>query len=113
MKPTTALKLKAMLMLLLAVFGCGNSGSYSVRNVERLIEQNLKPGDPDRQIVEFFKRNGFPYSFNNFERRYQSYVPKSEQIDSRGVKSVITIDIYVNEDRSFKRVEVRKAYTYL
>jgi hypothetical protein len=84
-----------------------------VADIEQLIQQNLKPGDPDAKIVEFLKRNGFPYNFNEFEHRYESGVPKSEETDSKGVKSVITINIYVNDNRSFKKAEVRKAYTYL
>jgi len=84
-----------------------------VSDVERMIQQNLKPNDPDAKIVEFLTQSSFPYNFNEFEHRYESYVPKSQNTDSKGMGSVIGIDIYVNEDRSFKKVMVETVYTYL
>lgn len=102
-----------MLIPLLAIFGCQDKDKAAVAEVEKLIQQNLKPGDSDAKIVEFFKQNQFPYSFDNFNHRYQSGVPKSEKTDAKGVKSAIAIYIYVNQDRSFQKAEVQMVYTYL
>jgi hypothetical protein len=107
------LKIICMLIPLLAIFGCQDKDKAAVTEVEKLILQNLKPGDPDAKIVEFFKQNKFPYSFDDFNHRYQSGVPSSEKTDSKGVKSVIAIYIYVNQDRSFQKAEVQMVYTYL
>ena len=110
-----AMKLKLIFMLIpiFAIFGCNDKGDPSVAEVEKLIQQNLKPGDPDAKVVDLLNRSGFPYNFNEFELRYESYMPKSQTTDFNGMESVIGIDIYVNKDRSFKRAEVRKVFTYL
>lgn len=107
------LKLIFILIPLFAIFGCSDKGDPSVAEVEALIQKNLIPGDSGEKIVELLNRRGFPYNFNEFELRYESYAPKSQATNSKGVKSVIAIDIYVNKDRSFKRAEVRKVFTYL
>jgi hypothetical protein len=110
-----AMKLKPLVVLipLFAICGCNHKGVPSVAEVEHLIQHNLKPGDPDAKVIALLNQSDFPYSFNEFELRYESHVPKSRATDFKGMKSVIGIDIYVNEDRSFKRAEVRKVFTYL
>jgi hypothetical protein len=110
-----SLTLRIILLLLpfLAMVSCYGKESPSVADIEKLIQQNLKPGDPADKIETFLKQNGFPYNFDAFAHRYESSVPKSESTDAKGVKSVITINIYVNEDRTFQKAEVRTVYTYL
>jgi hypothetical protein len=82
-------------------------------DIEQQIERNLKYGDSDAKILAFFQQNGLPYNFNKYERRYESGLPKSEDVDSKGVKSVVIINIYVNDNGSFKSAEIKKIYTYL
>ena len=107
-----AIKIILILILLLAMFGCKDKDREAVAEVDRLIHQNLKPGDPSLKIEAFFKQRNFSYSFDNFNHRYQGGLPSSEKTDKKGVESVIAIYIYVNEDRSFKEAEVRMVYTY-
>ncbi len=111
--PRTLKMMLIMLLPALAVFGCHEKDREAVAQVEQLIQQNLKPGDPATKIEEFLKQHGFPYNFNEFEHRYETGVPASRKTDSKGVESVITINIYVNPDRSFQRAEVRTTNTYL
>jgi hypothetical protein len=107
------LKIILMLLPLLAMFGCQDKDKAAVAEVEKLIQQNLKPGDPSAKIEAFFKQHDLPYGFDGLNQRYQSRVPSSEKTDSKGVKSSIGMYIYVNKDRSFQKAEVRMDYTYL
>lgn len=102
-----------MLLPLLAIFGCNDKDRVAVAEMEKLIHQNLKLGDPAAKIEEFFKQNKLPYDFDRFDQMYQCRIPASEKTDGKGVQSVILIHIYVSEDRSFKKAEVRVSYTYL
>jgi hypothetical protein len=98
-----------MLFPLLAMYGCQDKDKAAVADMEGLIQQNLKPGDPAAKIEAFFKQHNLPYGFDRFNQRYESTM----DLPGRKIESVVTIYIYVNEDRSFKRAEVRMSYTYL
>jgi hypothetical protein len=101
-----------MLLTMLAVFGCHDQNRQdreAVADMEKLIQQNLKPGDPDAKIEAFFKQHNLSYAFDRFNQGYESGV----RLKDRKIESVVTICIYVNPDRSFNKAEVRMSYTYL
>jgi len=101
-----------MLLPLLAMFGCQDKDRAAVAEVQKLFDQNLKPGDPDSKIVALFKQHNIPYDFDRFGFGYQSTIPASRKTDWKGVESVITIYVHLNQDRSFKSVDVRMSYTW-
>jgi hypothetical protein len=109
----TLMMISLMLLFPLAMFGCHDKDRDAVAEVQKLIQQNLKPGDSQAKIEAFFKENKLPYDFDRFNQLYLSGIPSSRKTDSKGVESVITIKIYVNQDRSFQKADVRMSYTYL
>jgi hypothetical protein len=98
-----------MLFPLLAMFGCKDKDKAAVADMERLIQLNLKPGDPDTKIETFFRQHKLPYGFDRFGQGYQATMT----LEGRAIESVVTIYVYVNGDHSFKRAEVRMSYTSL
>ena len=109
--PRTLKMILIMLIPALAVFGCHDKDREAVAQIQQLIQQNLKPGDPAAKIEAFLQAKKIPYGFDGFAKRYQCRVPSSARTDARGVESVVLIYIYVNADHSFQRAEVEAGYT--
>jgi hypothetical protein len=105
-------KILFLALPLFAVVACRGDG-VAVVDIEKLIHQNLKLADPDAKIVKFFEQNKFPYSFDQFNQRYQAAVPSSRKRNFIGVESAIEIYIAVDKNRSFLSARVEKSYTYL
>jgi hypothetical protein len=97
---------------LFALSAC-HAREVGAADLQKLIQQSLKPGDSGAEIVRFFEEHKLPYDFDLVNQRYESVVPASQQRNIIGVKSAISIYIYVNKDRSFQRAEVEKFYTYI
>ena len=89
------------------------SDQEEVQVVKQQIERELKPGDPEAAILALIKKTGWAYTFNPFDGRFECSVPSSRKTDERGVRSLLTINIYVDEKRAFKRAEVRMLYRYV
>jgi len=84
----------------------------AVHQAESSINQALHAGDSDAKIEAFLRRRGWPFDFDPFNWRYQSRVPGSERPSIIGDSEVI-LYIYVAQDRSFQKAEVRRVYTSL
>jgi len=82
----------------------------SVKELENLINDNLKPGDPAEKIEAFLGAQGWPYSYDDLVRRYQSHYPDGDVNKPYLIKAV-AIWIYVDESKSFQRVVVEEVYT--
>lgn len=101
-----------MAFFLLPLFGCHfrDQDREAVVEIEQLLERHLKPGDPASAIEEALRRNGLPFSYDRFSHSYLSSVPSSRKTDWKGMERLIQIQIFVNEDGSLKRTEVRMVY---
>lgn len=93
--------------------GCQPAANVSPMSIQQDIQASLKPGDSKDKIIEFFNRHNYPYSYNEFLNRFESSVPSSQARNIIGVKSVIIINIYVDNNGDFTRSEVQTVNTYI
>lgn len=89
---------------------CADPNVMNTRELTALIEENLSPGDSAEDIEAFLEAQGWPYSYDRFAQRYQTGYPEGD-VDNLFTKKVVAIWIYVDESKSFSRVEVENIYT--
>ena len=85
----------------------------TIKELETLINDGLSPGDSSQKIESFLDSQGFSFDYDRHSKRYQVGYPGGRKTKESGVKEAIVVRIYVNDDKSFKEVEVKKVYTYL
>ena len=80
--------------------GC-MGGGMSAEEIENLVNSHLKKGDGEEKIISFFESQQWPYSYDRFTKRFQARDPSEE-----GNKIVNQVLIYVDDSKSFLKVEV-------
>ena len=90
------------------MLGCLSTLDTTPDEVEAKINSSLKPGDSAELIEKYFDEEGLGLSYDRFANRYNSIIrhPKSNY-------HAITIDVYVDEEKRFIRVEANDSYTLL
>jgi hypothetical protein len=105
--------MKALPLLMIAaallLVGCSDDDLLRA-SVEKEMHASLSVGDTRDKIERTLNEKKMPFSFNQFEHRYETGVDPKEK---RRVKRVITVDIYVDGSDRLTRFEVRNTYTYL
>lgn len=84
----------------------------NTKELETLINQNLKPGDSSEKIEAFLKEQKWPFAYDRFSSRYSTRYPEGD-LDNAFIKKGIAIWIYVDESKAFARAEVEEVYTGL
>ena len=106
----------AIVLSLLCCFSVGckkhPKGVMNDKELKAYVEGQLKVGDSKEKIEQFFRDNGWNYSFNRFEPRYEAHY-KAGDIDTFFQMSGVSIDVYLDENSTVKKIEVDRAYTGL
>jgi len=93
--------------------GCYINKGLTKDQIEKIINENLKYGDPETEIINFLDTQKWGYSYDTSLKRYQVRCPISEK--KRYILSTreIFIDIYVDSEKSnsFKYADVIYLYT--
>lgn len=108
------------IILSVAVFfnaGCGGgepivlSGVNKTKAVEvrGLIEAELRVGSTSDDIEIFFEKHDIGYSYIRFDERYHGII--RDVSESKEVDQAVTINIYVDKNKSFKSSEVDDSFT--
>lgn len=74
----------------------------------RTIVKELKVGSPEAEVVEFFKRHGWKFYFDDSDARFVGEVYRS-----REKSHVVTAYIYVNAKKELVRSDVRIDVTFI
>lgn len=93
--------------------GCSNTENFmTINELESLINSHLSPGDSHEKIEKFLREQGFPFGYDRFRKRYYSEYPPARKKYKSGMEETVAVDIYVDDDKTFKDAVVRKLYTY-
>lgn len=105
--------IKPALIILLCIFLIECIGTnMNKKQIEKLINQNLKPGDSESKIVIFFESQGWLYEYDKYSERFQAKSPGTLTnyfIFEKGIQ----IYIYLDENMLFKKAEVIEVYSSL
>ena len=111
--------MKTAIILLLVSVCCIFAGCkrrhqevMSDKELKSYVEVHLKKGDSKETIEKFFQDNGWQYSFNEFEPRYEVHY-KPGDVDTWFEMSGVGIFVYINEKGLLKKIEIDRAYTGL
>lgn len=87
---------------------CSPTLDVTPDQAEQKINAALSPGDSSAKIEAYFKIEGLGATYNKFGKRYQSIIrhPDSDF-------HAITIHVYVDENKTFLKVEADDSYTFL
>ena len=96
----------------LLLSACSNPDVMSVKELDSLINEHLSPGDSSEKIEEFLKEQDWPVRYDRFRKRYSSEYSPARKKYATGMKETVGVDIYVNDDMTFKEAVVEKVYTY-
>ena len=77
-----------------------------------LINEHLNPGDSAEKIEEFLREQDWPFGYDRFNKRYYSEYTPARKKYATGMKETVSVNIYVNDDMTFKEAVVEKVYTY-
>lgn len=105
---------KAMFFILVALTlstGC-SANMVTSKKIEKLISENLEPGDPFDTIEEFLRGQNLSFTYDRFSSRYSSIIRDPAWYKPKGYHSIV-IHIYVDENKAFQRAEVRDSYTLI
>ena len=94
-----------------AIFGADDENVLTVQSTRKLIAENLRAGDGEEKIIQFFETHRWTYSYDKYTHRYQTGPPDEEE-NSKPSDPVIAVWIYVDLSGSFQRAKVRKVYTF-
>ena len=98
-----------LLIIIICIFliGC-NDEEYTMKlkQMEDLINKNLKLGDSEGKITSFLESQGWLYEYDEYAKRFQGRDPDLKPINVIYGKKGHQIYIYVDETKSFKRAEV-------
>lgn len=95
-------------LLFFGCIGCSVlSDNIYKKNTEKLINQNLKPGDPEEKIIKFMKSQGWNYSYDDFSNCFQISDPKNKIKKIFISDTFREINIYVDKSKSFVKGEVQ------
>lgn len=106
MKPPFLLLL--MLLALPLLVACGSTLDVTASEVEQKISSELSPGDGYGKIEAYFEKEGLPFSYDEFNSRYQSIIRETDSSFH-----AIVIYVYVDGDRNFIKAETIDSYTGL
>lgn len=98
---------KACLGIIFFCSGC-NGDVMSKADIEKVISENLKPGNENQKIIEFFESQSWVFGFDRHQSRYQARNP--EEDGRSGFLGGYQIYIYVNDNKEFVRAEVEKVF---
>jgi len=109
------LKLYIIIISILFIFlnGCQNEKILKKEQVEKIINENLKSGDPENRIINFLDAQKWLYEFDSCQKRYQILCPNCEKKRYILTARQIYIYIYIDTENSnsFKYAEVLHIYT--
>ena len=106
------IKLVSFLLIMLTITtGCAEDAVTSGK-IEKLIGETLEVGDSSLEIESFLKQNEITFAFDRFNVRYQGLINDPSKYKPEGYHSIV-IYIYVDENKAFKRAEVRDSYTII
>jgi hypothetical protein len=83
------------------LFGCANGNAMSPEELKILVNQNLKPGDSEEEIIAFLEEQEWNYAFARLLNRYSARDPSDK--DTGGEKHIL---IHVDGSKAFLSVEV-------
>jgi len=112
MNPPLRKRVLLFLVATVALQGCHRNQDW-VKETTAIINRALKPGDPVSKVEAFLNAHGYPINYNPFDNRYESGDPRSKHYTAPGVEAVVTFNINLNADKTFKSAEVRMTYTSL
>jgi hypothetical protein len=109
MKRSTAYVTMAVLIAgTMSFFGCEYWCLQDrAQSVERLIERELRPGDPEEKVLAFLAERG--WSWILYDEDHRSYVLRPESLERCDGISSIRIDLFLDDERRFVRATVQQS----
>ncbi|MDB5823134.1 MAG: hypothetical protein JWR21_1838 [Herminiimonas sp.] len=96
-------------MVALTLSGCDACMKPKTEEVRHLLEKELKVGATRERVDKVMKNAGIPYSYDQFQNRYQSTIFESRC----GPYQAVSIYVYFDSSMKMSKVEVFDSYTFL
>jgi hypothetical protein len=100
-----------IILISLSILGCSYRDKIYVEKPNKLINENLKPGDPEKKIIAFMVSQGWIYHYDQYNMRFSGSDTKVKEPKFRLFKTGYGIYIYVDKTKSFVRGEAYVAVT--
>ena len=84
--------------------------AMSDSELKHFVESHINKGDSREKIELFLKAQGWPYSYNQFESRYEVRYEQG-RVDKWYMKSAVGPRLYLDNDGRLMRVEIVRLAT--
>jgi hypothetical protein len=95
------------LAMISGLLGCSDCLDPKYVEVKSILEKNLKIGDSRDKVSEALSRAGIGYSYDQFQRRYQSTVYAA----GCNKFQAVSVYVYFNATGNMTKFEALKTYT--
>src|SRR5262249_959354 len=87
-----------------------SSDPPTVSQVSKQLDAELRSGDSEERIKQVLGRIGVQYSYNKIVNSLEGTMPRSRRVVN-GVKGVVFVRVYLNQDHTYSRLAVNEMLT--